>query len=297
MNRIGKYLFTYILFVLSNIAIGQAFAPIGAEWYYSDAGYDGYYHYKSEKDTTVSGVFCQKILIQRVKNDSSVSFLNPKFTYQSNDTVYYFHNRYNKFVPLYIFDVSIGDTLTFYLPEDSYSNNNDSIFKVIVDNVTSVTINSQLLKKIYVSEVVSCYYTYRDYTELIGSSLSMLPHIACIIPESGMEQLRCYSDSTLNYDADNYLSCDYLSTGIKNLNFNSKFTLYPNPTKTFIRIQASQNEEFDYKIYNSQGLLVISGNIESNSSTIQIEYLAEGLYYITLYNDEQFKTIPFIINK
>ena len=80
---------------------------------------------------------------------------------------------------------------------------------------------------------------------------------------------------------------------------NNKISVYPNPTNTVLNIKLNQNSNLpdSYKIYNMLGQLIDAKEI-NNISHLKIETstLNNGMYFIKIFKDDQFTTIPFIKN-
>ena len=83
-------------------------------------------------------------------------------------------------------------------------------------------------------------------------------------------------DTTLNLQ---FGSCTTPSTGIDELT--SSFSIYPNPSNGIITIQAA-NSINTVNIYNMIGNLVMVKNIANNQSTLNIENLTNGVYFMEL---------------
>src|SRR5690606_7564912 len=112
-----KYSFTVLLFLLSSYT-GSAqinFADSGASWYYN-MNY-GSLHYKVTGYDTVQGIRASIIeteaLVQepwfsqglRVHDHGVIKL------YATADTVFIFNSFFNRFTPLYVFNVPEGDTV------------------------------------------------------------------------------------------------------------------------------------------------------------------------------------------
>ena len=82
-------------------------------------------------------------------------------------------------------------------------------------------------------------------------------------------------------------------SGIESLENSNQELIYPNPSTEHIRI--NNYEEFNsYKIYNYLGNLCLDGL--ANSDYIDVSQLANGTYYLLLYNKDTFKIATFIKN-
>lgn len=94
---------------------------------------------------------------------------------------------------------------------------------------------------------------------------------------------------------DNFGVC--LSNGINEHSTKNSFKLFPNPTTDHINIQTNFYQKFIFNIYNSLGQLAKSGVIESNSTTIYLNELANGIYSIELLADNKKERKCFIVEK
>ena len=75
------------------------------------------------------------------------------------------------------------------------------------------------------------------------------------------------------------------------------FSIYPNPVTDFIQIQLLQEGEFNYRIKSISGQVVQSGKINSLKSSLNIEAISSGAYFIELNNEEQIFAQKFVVTK
>ncbi len=150
-----KKLLLILIFVLSvTHTFSQTFAPIGATWHYrydvNDPRGNGHHLYKSTKDTVYKQQLCKKIERTTFFSRTDSAFQSPLFVYQKNDTVFYYNDSVLRFLPLYFYNVNIGDTISFRNPYDYYfpiatdttsQERVDSIYNFIVgkDTLTDYT--------------------------------------------------------------------------------------------------------------------------------------------------------------
>ena len=288
------------------LAYGQTFAPLGARWYYS-ASANGmapqgseYYLYESTKDTIVGGHSCKKLNVTYYKYlNGDTAYLPPVFLYQVVDTVYYYNTIYLKYFPLYIFNVSQGDTLTFHSPDIPF-NPIDTIWKAVVDSVTSLTISSETLKRVWTTSLGN-YSFHGSYIEKLGSDFLMFHQpMGLILEHDG--PMRCYSDSSLFYNFTT-LPCDYrLTTEMSELINRFKFSFYPNPASNSITFELKSSVK---KVRNSYltitnliGQQISRYDIASSCSTIvaNTETYTPGIYFYSIYyNGTITETQKFII--
>lgn len=84
-----------------------------------------------------------------------------------------------------------------------------------------------------------------------------------------------------------------VSTGIAEIDFENKFSIYPNPTSDYLTIVSNDNEIFSLNIFNSLGK-----NIHSSRTTsilkLQTSNYANGMYFIQVKSNNTFYTQKFI---
>ena len=93
------------------------------------------------------------------------------------------------------------------------------------------------------------------------------------------------TDSLLCNGGIDVLPC---TVSIEENNFNSSFSLFPNPANNHINIQSNFNTPFDVEVYNSIGqLLYKKQNISSNNLQIDISSYNSGLLFIKIESNNQ----------
>jgi PKD repeat protein len=93
-----------------------------------------------------------------------------------------------------------------------------------------------------------------------------------------MASNNCYSDTiTLNINIPNSISITS--------EFDPEMMIYPNPSNGLIQFNSVSGIGEIYKLYNSTGLLIKSGKIES----LQLDFtnISKGLYYLEISNQIQ----------
>ncbi|MNS32867.1 hypothetical protein D3C72_649630 [compost metagenome] len=163
MKRICLLL-AYILCIMFGTYSTQAqgFAPLGAEWTYHDVvggpmeGIEYLYKYKSIQVDTLPDKLVTTVNYEHLTQ--GLEWWNPspdpyrtwrdtatgtlKF-YEQNDTVWVYNNIFQKYTPLYIFNVQEGDTLRIPILDihPTYPNatpEGDSVFVLIVDSIRMI---------------------------------------------------------------------------------------------------------------------------------------------------------------
>ena len=75
------------------------------------------------------------------------------------------------------------------------------------------------------------------------------------------------------------------TTSVQNHLFSSKFAVYPNPVKEYLKIDNSSNmPNLTYSIYAMEGVNVLSGKINEDA-IINLKQLSSGFYSIIIYSD------------
>jgi hypothetical protein len=100
------------------------------------------------------------------------------------------------------------------------------------------------------------------------------------------------------YDTINILSI----TGIQSPQFNSHFTIYPNPNKGqfTLEINSSNSKPQDYQleIYSVMGKLIYQEQISGGASIkkqMLLEHLSKGVYFIRLRNNDEVMNGRFVV--
>lgn len=86
------------------------------------------------------------------------------------------------------------------------------------------------------------------------------------------------------------------STALESSSTN-KVIIYPNPAKDLIIIHFSFQDHLNYKITNSSGINVDQGTILNSQPQISLNSLAEGVYFITIYDEKTVYSERFIIQR
>jgi O-glycosyl hydrolase len=82
--------------------------------------------------------------------------------------------------------------------------------------------------------------------------------------------------------------------GSQEFNFNSKFTIYPNPAENSIAINSSDSSEVKtVEVYNALGQKVLSV-VNPDAGNVDVSSLSSGHYYLKLNSDTGISAIKFI---
>ncbi|MDP1728349.1 MAG: LamG-like jellyroll fold domain-containing protein [Bacteroidota bacterium] len=84
------------------------------------------------------------------------------------------------------------------------------------------------------------------------------------------------------------------NTGMAKNLYEKHFSIYPNPTNSLLYfILPSKNIIYNYSIIDQTGRIVTKGEIDSNNSSVSVEELAKGIYFLKL-NADQSQMVKFI---
>ena len=243
---------------------------------------------KIEKDTIIQGVSCKKL-----------NAFNPIYTYEENDTVYFFYD--DLFRPTYYFNAEVGDTISLYDFSDCLNGttlSNDSTLFAVVDFIDSVDVGNKFLKRyncsIFIQDT-SLFFQGASfyYTELIGSNY-IYPNIECVLDQASLN-ICSYGDSSIQ-DFYAFQEDFCVDVSIYELeNQNSQISIYPNPIANFLNVQLDFNTESKIlSIRNTMGQIVQKFTITQGENSLDISHLPSGVYFATLDGTENHTTIKFL---
>ena len=296
---------TCLFIVYGKYAYCQTeFAPIGAEWYYTDAmmiPLSHFNHIVSEKDTIVAGETC------RVLQQNYFSTFDRRETYiikQEQGKIYYYYQ--DKFHLMLDFSAEVKDTVEFtfrYQIGDSTHVNvlKDTIIsaRFVIENITTdahglKTVTPKILEE---DEYLFKYVSLRDltfpyvYTEKIGLHSEFLPllddmaHPDCEF----FRYLRCYTDADLSFVSNQWtisLPCNYVGiTGINTFE-NENVKVYPNPFYDYIFVNTEN--EGNIEIIDILGKTIYQSKLTSGVNAIFTNHFSKGIFFIRIQNDSNF---------
>ena len=294
-----KILLAFV-FILFNCLLGYSqteFAPIGAEWYYSqyesfNPPQANYVKHTCIKDSTIAGKRVKVIQKTKFKYGGVTVNLGFEYLYQSGDTISYWKS--GEFHVLYNFSLSKGDSILLYSEMPNQCINKTKYGWSSIDSVYSDTINNHQLKAYFSTHKEGSVWGFDSFSiiEKIGSTQYLLPQNAsCGImdgePQIGL--LRCYSDTEIGFYQFGNVPCDKIESwpdSFIQLNKNSLFRLYPNPVADELTIECNDQilEEFNLNIFDLNGKLVHSQTFFPEEK-IDLSFLKRGLFAIMIFNN------------
>ncbi len=275
-----KRLLIILLVTCCSPIYAQEFAPIGAQWYYSEqAGGKApenseYIHYHVVKDTLVAGQHVRKITRTYYQYFGDTVTLEPIFVYQDGQTVYQYNPDKRSFGRLYIFGAQVGDILTLDVPYGDYATSTKrKTYRLQIDSVATETYTGIELKK-YKAHGLDGIQFWNDgwFMERLGGLDWFFPRAALNLHPGG--PLRCYRDKDLNLKI-NTIACDYHLNGGDDRYDYQGFAIYPNPSSGEISIKSLRPIK-GVIIYNNLGIAVV----QRSEPLIDISGYPDGLYIV-----------------
>lgn len=306
----------FLLLSFFNVNAQNTYAPIGAEWY-NDQPY-GAYHSYVKGDTTIGTISC-KIISQEAMyfppgTSGYVNIVDPPqktfYVYGTQDSVFIYNTIFNRFTPIFVFNVAAGDTVHLpIVPLQGCRGFNsiaaDSMFHFVVDSVAVVSYSNIPLRTVYSHTIITAgaYYKWgaqNVYAELLGSlSSNILPNCSncgqclsvahTITPGS----LRCYHDSEhqINLTSE---TCNNGTTAVADISkTNPILDLYPNPTDDIIFIRNKTN----HKIVNIS-LQTLTGKrfeIPVVNNQISLKDFPNGFYFVRIQMSNEYVVVKSVI--
>jgi len=279
-----------LFFVLRLMAplcvVAQEWAPIGAKWNYSIYQILDpiVFHFgiESTGDTTINGKSCKSLVFTEPQNcDGTIT----QYIYADSNKVYYYDQVGNDFNLLYDFDANTNDSWKVITnsPADS--------FTVNVDSTSSITINSNTLKVLYISSSSLVW-------DFAGMAIDRIGLTSYFFPQYGLcdpfvRPLRCYEDSTIGlYNTNEAPVCEGLYTSIKAIENSESENIKIYPTmmsEAVINIQIPEELLSKYnklKLFDPMGRLVHTQNLSVSESIIQLNNNLSGVLFLTISGDK-----------
>ncbi len=278
------------LFLLMTCGLwAQDFAPIGAEWHYTEgffmSGDKNFLKITSVKDTVYQGKACRKLLKTRIIWCNMRT--ETEYVYSKNNAVFFWQSDLTGFQKLIDFNAEAGDSWAIQMNDMVIATDIDSVL-IEVDSTSYIDINNQSLKVLYV--------TYRGYyddeievqyssqiIEKIGDMyylFNFFPELALACDGNYSEGLRCYEDEELGlYSTGIADSCTYIYhwTDIEEESKETIFSVYPNPTTDIVEINTNSQESMVLEIRDLTGRLISKYDFRSNTE-IDLSGLPDGIY-------------------
>jgi hypothetical protein len=303
-----KLMFTCLLSLFSLFSFSQDWATIGATWHYTEleAFYPTIDFFKIEASGTqmVKGKLCTVMSF----NDSPMC--NPiaggTFTYEENDTVYWYNSDLDSLMYLYDFTAGVGDSWNMLFLDPNNLPDVDTL-NVTVDSVDTININGFNLKRLHVrydfiGEIYSWWY-FGVIIEDIGDTYYMFnfPHPDGMFCDGNYpDYLRCYEDTVIGfqgfmgYDS---LGCEYIYTSLDEIEPESEINVYPNPFSSTTTVEFDFDEEIEsIVITNLIGKIIKQTPVNSKQGRVVVDLsqVPTGIYTLSLRGVRYFNQLKII---
>lgn len=313
--------FTIALFfmIIAENSFGQSlWFQDGSTWVHrviqADAG--GYVETTIEKDTTLGGIACKKLVGSFKLFDvnppfplvSSGQLDPPIFMYASADDNEVFYYENGAFKKIYDFNAGVGDTIVLpYNPTVGISSlcpNND----FVIDSVGVENIDGINLKWMSVSPtpLTLNFYNGKIYQKMGSTNWyfnSLVDPVSCIGTVEDMnfvDEFRCFSDANFEFKhqgvIDNFGGNCYFPdttvTTVFELVVKNNIEIYPNPVNDEINIEIVGLDFEEVTIIDLMGKEVLRLKLETGSHSIDCHTLIPGTYFLKPKNT--YKTLKFV---
>lgn len=305
--------FSLILCFASLDMLGQfqAFAPMGAQWYYRPHELmpkeNTLYTFSVTKDTVLDGVLAKELSCAQWVNGQFQDFPNlNKYVYSGSDSVFYYVN--NQWELLFNFGAMPGDTIVskvayFDIFNGCIGPDSGQVwnFAYRIDSVAIEQIGGWPLRVQYVSSICpgsgdSCWRIQKivERIGVIDAGYWWGQGDFCI---TGGERgyLRCYADDLVQYKGSIGNSpCDYVS--INEID-SYDIKIFPNPTKGILRFSfAPLNSNIVFRVLDGLGRTLETGRLSVGdiSFELSLESVPSGIFHVEFVLKDQIKRYKII---
>lgn len=309
-----KHLLLLVLFIAFQKQYAQVmFCPPGAEWHYNfklyvvvnSAGYKLTYPniaIKYKKDSLLSGEHVKVLAHKYFYTASCSNEIDETYIKQKGDTVF-MKNKYtlDHWEILYNFATPAGGswiTQTWFSASDPAST-----YTVSVDSVVSISINNQVLKRLFVKyngEInmgfsgTSTLNSTGIITEKIGTSDYLFYFNSADCDGPSFNNFLCYQDTDLGVYQSSEKPCNYYTniytTALEESEIVQKLFVYPNPGSDVLNInlvqdQPSRNCEIVLVDVLGKRILNHELPIQNQKTELNISELKKGIYSLQMFEE------------
>ena len=284
---------------ISQVAAQTVFLPnVGTKWsylygsyYYMLAKFNAKIEYK--KDSTYNGENVKILQVDRLFTACSRG--NKQiFIKQRNDSVYFLGELTNNTWQLLIdYNATTGQSWTI-----SILNNEPKTYTIVVNSISTATLNNMPLKKLDVVYKVTSPLTY-SYSSFIYERLGDIKslfnftntYLNSFCDYDYLQSFLCYQDSTFGLMQFASYDCNYSDPiGVNELKTkNDRLMIYPNPSGELINIELLDKNilaNYTLKLTNILGKeetfeLI---NKQENNLQLNVSQLKNGIYFLQVFD-------------
>lgn len=232
------------------------------------------------------------------------SIIDSNYTWNNSDTVFYWDN--DQFEILYSFTNVTGDSWRIGTGGDLFNGCSDtSTVKILSEGLINLNGTDYTFYDLFSHD--SCDVKLRGtYNSRFGCHSETYGHYNFVFPlkswcgdpgldDTPLYKFKCFQDDGLTYNPSGE-DCEYLlnNVGIEESNY-YKPNIYPNPSDGKITIESTSNFT-ELIVYNSLGILCQTYPLDGLNNTVELN-LESGIYFLQVRNNNEFKTLNFIIVK
>lgn len=227
--------YTLLLIFLVQLGHTQEWAPIGAEWYYSQIKFNPIFD-KTEYnkltcvgDTVIDGQLCRKVKWEVRFEDGSLADRDSYiYTYENSGRIYFYHEWVSQFQMAYDFNAKEGDTIKSEFGHQKV--------EYVIDSIRLLPNARDSIYAQYVTNINESWFYINRYVIVgVGNMEWIMPNYGAVDPPSG-GHLFCYVENGRKLIG-GAGECDYLnSTADQYL----EVTISPNPANGHITINSNK---------------------------------------------------------
>ena len=280
---------------------------------YNLPGHNGEWRYAMRGDTSINGKSYKKIY--SIIDTTIMDLPYEQSTYyaairEQNKRVYIIIHTSQEQL-LYDFNLSIGDTITYYhslMGTEPYQITTDTFSRVVTAIDSILLLDGKYRKRWALQNGKNC-----SHPDVVVEGIGSInwyglfnPLVPAIITNGDQFEFTCFKNNDTTLFIGNTLChkcfC-YLLTGIDNVEDKQiQIKISPNPTSGQFQIQANSHQllaNSQIEIYNVMGEKVYSKTQlpQSTQLTINLSAQAAGIYFLQLKTEQGVATKKLVINK